>query len=105
MSTFITQAKAWKFAIFWFVLFSVNALCTSVMAALTGADWATLDPQSKFMICVAILGNWTGTIMAFMSKAAKKIESGQLPFDDGTTFTPLTPPPNVPVKIKGLPNS
>lgn len=90
MKSIITQAKAWRFAILWFVLFSLNALGTAIIAALTGADWFTLDPQSKFMICVAIFVNWSGTIMAFMSKAAKKIESGQLPFDD-TSFIEKQP--------------
>ena len=95
MSNLIINAKAWRFAILWFVLFSLNALGTSIIASLTGAQWDELKGQQKFLICTAIFVNWTGTIMAYMSRAAKKIESGQLPFDDTSfqTKTPTDPKP------------
>ena len=90
-----TRVKIWEFrmAIMWFFLFSVNALCSCMIAALTGAKWHELDAQSKFMIVVAITGNWTGTIMAFVSKQAQRIQKSGLPFPqigDDTTFVTKT---------------
>lgn len=85
----------WEFrmAIFWFILFSTNALGTAVIASLTGTDWETLDPQDKFMICVAVFVNWTGTIMAFMSKQAGRIkQTGQI-FPIGTGDTQIITKP------------
>lgn len=75
MSELTTKAAngvyANKSAIFWFLLFSINALCTSIGGALTGAQWNTLDAQSHLMIFIAVLGNWTGTIMAFFKSHQK----------------------------------
>ena len=77
MSEILNKAKvqwlAYRMAVAWFVMFSLNALCTSVIASLTGAKWDALDWQQKFMICVSIVGNWTGTIMAFFSKQSQKM--------------------------------
>lgn len=91
INSIISKAVAWRMAVLWFVLFSLNALGSSVIAALTGAQWSELDGQSKFMICLAVFVNWSGTVMAFFKSAAKKIESGQLPFDDTTTTTKPSP--------------
>jgi hypothetical protein len=96
MSDMIKNAKAmmweWRVAAFWFFLFSVNTLFTSITAALVGTDWATLDAQSKFMIFIAVAGNWTGTIMAFISKQAGRIQKTGLPFPapDETSFITRT---------------
>jgi hypothetical protein len=90
MSELINRTKLtvieWKMAIFWFCLFSLNALGSSIMAALTGAVWNELDSQSKFMIVIAVMVNWTGTIMAFISKQANRIhQTGNLlPAEDTT---------------------
>lgn len=62
----------YRLAVFWFCLFSVNSLCTSISASMAGAVWSNLGPQDRFAIYVAVIGNWTGTIMAFLSKAAQK---------------------------------
>ncbi|MDE2097616.1 MAG: hypothetical protein KGL39_10245 [Patescibacteria group bacterium] len=78
----ITQARMWRMAIFWFILFSINSLCTCIVSAMAGSVWANLGSQEKFTVVVAIIGNWTGTIIAFVSKAARKIEEGKEPFDD-----------------------
>jgi hypothetical protein len=88
MSAIITNTKTaaieYRMAIFWFVLFSLNSLGTSILASLTGANWAELDGQSKFMIVMAVLVNWTGTIMAFISKQSARIkQTGEiLPSND-----------------------
>lgn len=73
----------WRMAILWFVLFSVNSLCSCVVAAMAGSVWSSLGTQEKFTMVVAILGNWTGTIMALFSKAAKKVDQEL----DGATVT------------------
>ena len=78
ISNLTASILEWRLAIFWFILFSVNSLCTAITAALAGTDWAQIDGQAKFMVYVAILLNWTGTIMAFVSKNAGKISQGQL---------------------------
>jgi hypothetical protein len=90
MNAFMDTVSTWRFAILYFLLFSINALCTSITAALVGSDWANLDRQSKFMICIAVLANWTGCLLAFISKAAKKVESGQPLFSDTTFITKET---------------
>lgn len=69
----IKQILAWRIAIIMFALFSLNSLCTAIIAALTGTVWNELDGQAKFLIILAIFVNWSGTIMAFLSKAAQKM--------------------------------
>jgi hypothetical protein len=69
MKAFISE---WKIAAFWFVLFSVNSLCTCITASMAGSVWANLGPQDKFTVVISIIGNWTGTIMAFVSKQSKR---------------------------------
>lgn len=84
-------SNLWQFRIaaVWFFLFSSVSLGTAIMAALTGATWNLLDGQSKFMICLAVFVNWGGQMMAFISKQAKKIESGEIPDEPSTpTKTP-----------------
>lgn len=68
---------AYRLAILWFCLFSVNSLGTVIIAALQGAVWAQLSTQAKFLIITAIVSNWTGTIMAYVSKQAKRADAGQ----------------------------
>lgn len=77
----------YRMAIFYFCLFSVNALCSAMMIALANVTWATLDGQGKFMIAVALVWNWTNTIMAFASKQATRIKkTGEIfPLSDGDT--------------------
>lgn len=84
ISDLTTSILEWRMAIFWFVLFSVNSLCTAITAALAGTEWAHIDDQAKFMVYVAIVMNWTGTIMAYVSKNANKISHGKM-FDEGLT--------------------
>ncbi len=84
---------AWRMAIFWFVLFSINALFTATIAALTGTDWEAINNQKRFLIVLAILTNWTGTIMAFVSRAAGKLREE---IDNDNTNNP---PPGQPQTI------
>ena len=78
MSTFINKTKlqiiAWRMSIFWFVLFSFNALGTAFLAASAGSVWSNLDTQAKATVIVAVFVNWSNTIMAYIKQAAKKVE-------------------------------
>lgn len=78
-----------RIAIFWFCLFSVNSICSAILIALSNATWSELDPQGKFLIVIGIVFNWTGTIMAFVSKQASRIkQTGELfPAGDTQQFT------------------
>lgn len=83
------NALAYRIAAAWFILFTISALCTAIIGALTGKNWAELSGQDKFIIVVCIIGNWTGVIMAFISNAAKKM-TGQpnlIPTGDTTHLT------------------
>lgn len=73
------QWLAYRLAIMWFALFSLNALCTAITASIVGKNWGELSSQDKFIIVVLITQNWTGTIMAFFSKATQKLSSGEAP--------------------------
>jgi len=81
---------AYRIAAAWFFLFSINALCTAVIAALVGKDWTNLPSQDKFIIVVSVLGNWTGTIMAFLSRTSQKLAPPHPPTSD-TAFLPKPP--------------
>lgn len=69
-------------------LFSVNSLGTAIIAALTGVEWSTLSPQTKFLIIAAIVVNWTGLLMAFFRTAVSKIAKGENPIVDTTQPIP-----------------
>ena len=68
------------------VLFSINALCTCVMAAFMNTSWDEMTPFKHFIICVAILGNWTTLLMAYLSKTVARLESGKGLPTNGTDF-------------------
>lgn len=72
-------ALEYRMAVFWFCLFSVNTLCSAIIVALEGKDWTTLKRSEQFIIVIAILMNWSGTIAAYISKASQKIKSGDIP--------------------------
>lgn len=80
---FSTNTKSaiieWRMAICWFVLFSTVSLAAATMGALTNANWSTMDGQGKFQMLLAIFVSWGTTMMAFFSKAAKKVENEILP--------------------------
>jgi len=75
----------WWSLLFYFGLFSFNALATSTTAALIGAKWEVLTGQEKFMICVAIAANWTGLVIAYIRDAMARILSGKPPVATGDT--------------------
>lgn len=92
------RQAAWasRMVIAWFALFSVNALCSAILAGLTGKYWSQVDPQDRFLIIIAITMNWTGTIQAFLFSAVKNMQQGKSilqggPGDDSTTMITKEP--------------
>ena len=80
------QARLYWLAIFvYFALFSFNALATTTICALTGADWSLLPTQKKFLIVVAIAANWTGLVLVFVQKSMSRIAQGKPPIETGDT--------------------
>ena len=92
----------WYMACIWFVLFSIGALCTAILASLVNSDWDNMNHQSKFLMVVAIVGSWTNTMLAFFSKAAKKVERQIMP-DDGTQFVTRIDSTTQTVKVSQTP--
>ena len=66
-----------KLAILYFVLFSVNALAMCFIAAFTGVDWDDLSTTQKAVVISAMVANWTGTILAFLSKVMGRLGAGK----------------------------
>lgn len=64
----------WKMAVVWFIFFTVVSLSTSILASLQNTDYSTIDTQGKVMMWLAIIISWGNTMMAFFSKAAKKVD-------------------------------
>ena len=64
----------WRMAILWFGFFTVVSLSASILASLQNTNYTGLDGQGKFMMVLAILISWGNTMMAFFSKAAKKVD-------------------------------
>lgn len=69
------------------ILFSVNSLCSCMVAALAGAGkWDALDGTAKFIIVICIIGNWTGTLLAFGSRAVERYLQGKTPLPPADVF-------------------
>lgn len=71
--------------ILYVLLFSASGLATCILGALVGTQWNTLDGQSKFMICLTVFINWSTIMMAFFSKAANRLKSGDIPISPDDT--------------------
>jgi hypothetical protein len=80
----------YRMAVFWFCLFTINSLCSSITIALTNATWNTMDGQSKLLVFIGVIWSWTGTIMAFISNSASRIkQTGELfPANDSKPTDP-----------------
>ncbi len=77
------------------VMFYVTGvLATSILSALSGMDWATSTPQTKFMVIVGVAGSVAATIGAFLDTSAQKLAKGEIPFADvaNTLASGSTPP-------------
>lgn len=78
-----------KLTILFFVLFSLQALGTSILGALSGAEWGALNGQARFLIVVAILTNWIGVLLAFFRSSITKLARGENPVAETTPPIPL----------------
>ncbi len=74
-----------RMAIAFAVLFSIQSLCTCIVASFVNTSWDEMSPFKHTMVIIAILGNWTTTLMAFLSKTMARLEAGQPPIDTGVT--------------------
>lgn len=94
---FTIAALEYRIGVFWFCLFSLNSLGTCVLAASSGCVWEQLDTQSKLTVIVAVMTNWTGTVMAFLSKTAQRIKQNpnDLPIDDAQFIDKPVPKPDI----------
>lgn len=92
MKQIMAQVTLYKMAILIGVLFSINALSSSIVASFMNTEWSTLSGTSKFLLIVVILQGWTGTMLAFFNKTLGRIEAGKTPFDSGNTTTFTRPP-------------
>jgi hypothetical protein len=89
MSEFFTKAKE-QIIIYWllgfyFILFSLSALSSCLLASLIGSDLKTMDNQGKWMVALAVFGNWSTIMLAFFNKAAGKLAANQLPISPDDT--------------------
>lgn len=76
------------------VLLSVNSLALTILGCLAGVKWAEADMQTKFMIVVSVIGNWTGILLAIFRQALAKIIAGKSPIEDLESRTPFSPTSN-----------
>ena len=79
------KALEWKMAVCWFILFTVVSLASAISASLLNADYSVMTGQDKFLMYLAIIISWGNTMMAFFSKAAKKVDQ-QINGDSPTSF-------------------
>lgn len=70
------EKLATNMTLVWFILFSVNTLCSSMMAGLAGKYWSQMNPEDRFIMVVAIVMNWTGSIQAFLYQAINRVQHG-----------------------------
>lgn len=84
------KAPRWLIATM-FALFSVNSLGSCILAASSGCVWSLLDWQAKATVIVAIVVNWTNTMMSALVRFEKKIAAGQPPLGDTTFLTKQQP--------------
>jgi hypothetical protein len=106
LSDFTDAAKIklleWRMAFVWFSLFSAVSLASATLGALTNANWSMMDTQGKVQMVLAIFVSWGTTMMAFFSKAAKKVEQ-QITPDSGTAFITRTDTQSQTVKVSSNP--
>jgi hypothetical protein len=91
MSDQINKAKLaiieWRMAIAWFCFFTATSLTGAVLASLQNTNYSTMDTQGKLMMWLAVFLSWGNTMLAFFSRAAKKVERQ---FGDDTQFITRT---------------
>ena len=76
-STEILNRTTKRLVIWYAALFSVNALCSCIIASFTNATWEDMLWPKRILTGIAILGNWTTVLMAFFSKTFARMETGK----------------------------
>lgn len=79
MSDLTQKAILYRMVILYILLFSINALATTIVASFLNVEWTELSTTSKFLVIVVILQNWTGVLLAFFNKSLQRVEQGQFP--------------------------
>lgn len=86
MNQLISRAKlavlAWWLIIFYFVFFAVASVATCASAALEGKNWSQLSGTQKLVVGLLILGNFSNTMLAFITQSLTKIRQ----YDSGTAI-------------------
>lgn len=80
------KALEFRMAAVWFLLFTTVSLAAAIQTALTNANWSNMGGQDKFLMCIGVFTSWGTTMMAFFSKAAKKVEQQITPDSGSTAF-------------------
>lgn len=74
-----------RLAIITGLFFTANSLGTCVMVGLGNSIWSQMTSQSKFVMCVGIFVNWSGTMIAWMNRAISDLRRGRFPFPPGSS--------------------
>ena len=85
----------YRLAIFYGVLFSFNALASAITASFLNVEWDSLSGTSKFLLIIVVAQNWTGTMLAFMSKTIARLDQGLDPVPPPSDMQP-EPKPETP---------
>lgn len=62
--------------ILWGLFFSMGALGSAILIALTGNKWAAMSQQEHFVLCVGIFLNWSVVMQAFFNRAVHNLRKG-----------------------------
>lgn len=76
-------ALTWAIVASWFFLFTLVSLCMSIVTVFYGMRWVEMDEQDRIMAMILIIANWGTVIMAFLNKAARRVQRGELPITEG----------------------
>lgn len=89
MKEFLTSARKtlvyyWLAYVYVF-LFSLNSLSTAMIASLINTQWGSLNSTDKFLIVLAVVSNWTGTMLALVNKTLHRLQEGKSLIESGNT--------------------
>jgi hypothetical protein len=90
MSETIKNLGVYRLAIFIGILFSINALSSSIIASFLNVEWSQLSHGKQFTLVFVVAQNWTGVLLAYFNKTLVRMEKGLPPGPtegDTTTFT------------------
>lgn len=83
MFAFLTAARdnflLYKLVILRAALFSSNTLILAFLAAVLHIDFPSLSAWQKFLIILAVFGNWGNTMLAFLDKTISTLATNNKP--------------------------